>query len=143
MFNEIIKIEKKEQIRYGTTIISFDKTFGQIIKLLRRHRCSKILLIEETPQRIAFELDSKPYIVTIPRVYINNIYNDKIGIRIVFRYLETLLELAKQRVIDFDTFMLGSRIIETPQGTLTLKDAVNKLPMPKIFLIPENIEEEN
>ena len=38
MFNEIIEIEKREQIRYGTTKVSFNKTFGQIIELLRKRQ---------------------------------------------------------------------------------------------------------
>jgi len=143
MFNEEIKIERKSQIRYGQTEKTFDETMIKIKELLRKHNCTKIMTLEEgNKHAIAFELNEKPYVINIPKIYVRGNYNDKIGIRIIFRYLETLLELAKDKIVDFETLMLGSRLIQTPDGNkITLKDLVSKLPVPKLLLLTKNIKE--
>lgn len=136
MFHKVIHLKRVNEIRYGTTNISYEQTFGQIMALLRKHGCTKIATMEDEQTgeaQIAFELSESAYVVTIPKVYVNKILNRKIGIRIVFRFFETLLEMVKQRAIDIDFLMLGSRLVDTPRGRMTLKEAADSLPAASIF----------
>ena len=149
MFVDIIHIKRKEDIRYGSTKIPFGQTFTEIMVLLRKHGCNKIATIEDDGKnKIIFEYQEYPYLITVPSVYVKSIYNDKIRIRIVKYYLETILELTKQRVMDFDFVMLGSRILQIEGQSITLKEAVDKLPPAKLFngfttdgLLPEGKRE--
>ena len=112
MFRKEIHIKKKNQIRYGTTTIAFEKTFGEIMALLRKHKCEQIMTLEkESFQQIGFTIDMRPYIIVVPRVYVDGVYHDNIGIRIVKYFLETILELVKERIVDIEFLMLGSRMM--------------------------------
>jgi hypothetical protein len=137
VFRDRINIENIKDIRYGHTTIAYQRTFGQVLGLLDKHGCTKTMTYKEGDiNKIGFELDNKPYIINIPRVYVKGVYDDKLGIRLVFRTLEALLELTKQRVVDFEFLMLGSRIVHTPEGNKTLKEAVEQISAKQLFEPP-------
>lgn len=97
MFNKEIRIKRKKDVRYGLTDKPPEETLSDIMKLLRKHGCEKVGTIYiKDDIRVGFELDNLPFLIDIPRVYVNNKYDPKIGIRIVFRYLETVIELTKK-----------------------------------------------
>ena len=121
MFNKIIKIERKENIRYGTTKISNNKTIGEIMDLLDKHGCDKTLLMKEKGgyDQIGFEIEGNPYLFTIPAVYVKGELNECIGPRLIKYFLEVILELTKSRAIDLSTLLLGSRCVRDEKGRLT------------------------
>jgi hypothetical protein len=139
MLVKVIRVKKPNDIRFGTTQIPYDKTFGQVMALLRKHGCTKIAMAsdiseDEEINKIAFELNEKSYMIDVPRVFVkkgkygNYEYNDMIGIRLVYWFLQTMLELVKQRVIDMDQAMLSARMVRTPYGSMTLGEAVESIP---------------
>ena len=121
MFNKIIKIEKKTDIRYGTTTISKNKTIGEIMDLLDKHGCEKTLLMKEKGgyDQIGFEMGENPYLFTIPAVYVKGELNESIGPRLIKYFLEVILELTKSRAIDLSTLLLASRCVRDEKGRLT------------------------
>jgi hypothetical protein len=121
MFNKEIKVKRKEDIRYGKTEKAPEDTLSDIMKLLRKHGCEKVgsmYLGDEV--RIGFTLDNLPFLIDIPKVYVNNRYQPKIGIRIVFRYLETILELTKSRAVSVHSLFLPMAQVRDPEDD-TLK----------------------
>lgn len=159
MLVKVIRVKKPNDVRFGTTQIPYEKTFGQVMALLRKHGCSKIAMAsdiseEEEINKIAFELDKKSYVIEVPRVYVkkgkygNYEYNDKIGIRLIYWFLQTMLEMVKQRVIDLDQLMLSARMVRTPYGSMTLGEAVETIPSAELSdmfsdreALPESQEE--
>lgn len=134
MFAERINIKKENQIRYGTTKIPYQKSFGEIMSLLQKHGCDQIATMKDgDTQKIGFVYQEKPYIIQIPRVFINGVYNEMIGIRLVKYYLEIILEWSKQRIIDFEFLMLGTRMVNINGHSTTLKEAVDNLPPAELF----------
>lgn len=135
MFPKAIHLKSEKEIRYGLTSVGFYQTKAQIEKLLDKHGCTKVMTGREgTFNIIGFEYEGKSYMLTIPNVYVKNELVERIGIRIVFRYLETLLELAKDRVIDLDCALLSSKMVHTPHGTMTLGLALAKMPEADLIL---------
>jgi len=113
MFKEVIRINNKSLIRMGQTKIPFHQTFGEILVLLSKHECDQVLTSRNGDKhQIAFVYQSVPYLMTIPRVFVQNKYNDMIGIRMVYYYLRIMLDWAKERVVDLPQIMLASRLIE-------------------------------
>jgi len=134
MFADTIQIKKESDIRYGTTKINFHKTYGEIMALLGKHGCDQIATMKDGDiQRIAFVYQDNPYMISIPRVFVSGIYNDKIGIRLVKYYIEIILEWSKQRIINFEYLMLGARMVNIDGQNQTLKEAVDNLPPVKLF----------
>ena len=136
---EIIHVEYASHIRYGTTKLSFQQTMSQIMALLNKHGCNKIATAQDGEIRaIQFIYQEKLYEVTFPRVYVKKVYNDRIGIRIVKYYLEIILDLAKDRAIDFEGAMLGSKMVQIGDRSMTVKDAVDHLDPAELFLPMSN-----
>jgi hypothetical protein len=136
VFKETIHIEKrgKDHLRYSTTTVPYDKTFGEIMALLAKHECQEVATRKKgNSQLIGFVYQDKPYIVTVPQVFVGDEYDDRIGIRLVKYHLEIVLDWAKQRVIDFDYLMLGSRIVHVAGEDIPLKEAVETLPPADMF----------
>lgn len=134
MFFDRILVKRKEDIRYGLTEISFQRTQAQIMKLLKDHGCDRTGFLSNGDEHVlVFELDEKPYEIHIPRVFIRDQYNDRLGIRIVFRYLETLLELVKHRIIDFEFLMMGTKIVEHDGVRRLLGEVVKEIPTPELL----------
>ena len=107
MFNKEIKLKTIKDIRYGSTRVEPEDTLTEITKLLRKHGCSKVGTIYEGDDiRIGFELDGLPFLFDVPRVFVQDVYHPRIGIRIVFRYLETILELTKSRAVPVHILLL-------------------------------------
>ncbi len=140
MLVKVIRVKRPNDIRYGTTTIAYERTFGEVMGLLKKHHCTKIAMATEIAEdgeinKIAFELDEKSYMMDVPRVFVkegkygNYEYNDKIGIRLVYYFLQTMLEMVKQRIVDPDQFMLAARIVQTPHGSMTLGQAVETIPL--------------
>ncbi len=129
MFNDKIHIDKPNDIRYGTTKKSFHATYGEILALLSKHGCEQTATTRDgNIHKIGFVFQDNPYMIQIPRVYVKGEYNDMIGIRLVKYYLEIILEWSKQRIIDFEFIMLGTRMVNIDGITITLKDAVEQMP---------------
>ena len=118
MFNKEIRVRRKEDIRYGQTKKQPEETLTDIMILLRKHGCNKVGHIYEGDDiRIGFELDHLPFLIDVPRVFIRNIYYPQIGIRIVYRYLETILELTKSRAVSVHNLLLPmAQVIDPDDG---------------------------
>jgi len=131
MFHKIIQIKRIEDIRYGHTNKSFSQSLGEIMALLEKHGCQQIATVKDgTSRMIGFVYQEKPYRIDIPQVYVKGVLNENIGIRVVKYYLEIILELSKQRVMDFDLVMLGTRMVDVNGKISTLRDAIGTLPVP-------------
>lgn len=120
MFNKTIKVDRANDIRFGTTEKSFDSTYGQIITLLRNNKCEQIFCQQDDEgfHQIGFTLKMKPYLINIPKVYVRSVYNDRIGIRVVYYLIEIILSLAKEGLIDPDTLLLGTRLVHDKDGKM-------------------------
>jgi hypothetical protein len=107
------------------------------MKLLENHGCKQILTTQNgNEHQIGFVYEGKPYLIQIPQVFVNREYDDKIRIRIVLYYLETLLELSKVRAINFNFAMLGTQMVDVDGIRMPLAEVMEKqLPIPK--LLPE------
>ena len=135
MFAKIIKVKNRSDIIYGRTEISYNRTYTEIMDLLKKHGCDRIAFMEDAGQQIiVFEYEGHTYRLGIPRVYINNVYNDRIGIRLIRHYLKPLLELVKIRVIDFGDALLGSRLLSLPEGgSITYGEALEQVEPAQFF----------
>mgnify|MGYP003133190306 CR=1 FL=1 len=143
MFAEEIRITNKAHLRYGWTKLSFSKTQGHIMKLLDKHGCDKILVTKDGDEwQLGFVYQNVPYLFVIPKVFLNGVYDDKIGIRLIFRYLETSLELAKVRACNLSEMLLAQRLVEIDGEKITLGNAVKCLPPARLFETNKFIEAE-
>ena len=134
MFADKIEINKPNQIRYGTTQIAYEKTFGEILALLSKHAYDHIATMKDGDiQKIAFVYQNNSHMIRIPRVFVDGQYNEKIGIRLVKYYLEIILDWSKQRIINFEDLMLGTRMVNIAGKTTTLKEAIDEMPPTKLF----------
>ncbi|MCK4545127.1 hypothetical protein KAU43_06275 [candidate division WOR-3 bacterium] len=134
MFTDKIEIKKPNDIRYGTTKIPYEQTFGEILALLSKHGCDQIATMKDGDiQKIAFVYQENPHIIKIPMVFVDNIYNEKIGIRLVKYYLEIILDWSKQKIIKFEDLMLGTRMVNIAGKSTTLKEAVDEIPPTQLF----------
>lgn len=116
MFNKEIRVRRKEDVRYGQTEKAPEETLSDIFKLLNKHNCEKVgTMYVGDDVRIGFQLDNIPYVIDVPRVYIRDVYDPKIGIRIVFRYLETVLELGKNRAVPLHNLLLSATQVRDPE----------------------------
>lgn len=116
MFNKTIELKRKESIRYGGTKVNHQRTLTQILDLLNKHGCQKVGTIQEgNDLRIGFQIDDIPFIIDVPKVYVGERYEPNIGIRIVFRYLETVLELVKERIIPLHNILLPAIQVRDPE----------------------------
>jgi len=142
MFHEIINIKNVNHIRYGGTKKSLNQTKADIEKLLKKHGVEKIgTMSDGNNHQIAFEYQGKPYVFNVPQVFVKGVYNERVGIRQVYRFLEIVLEWDKQRVIDFDFLMLAGRMLQIDGKTITLLEAVNKMPQGRIPALVESLPE--
>lgn len=144
MFNKIIKVQNKNDVRYGTTTIKFEKTYSQIMGLLRKHECEQIFCTKDNEgfDQIGFTIELKPYLIVVPKVYVKDWYDDRIGIRIVYYLIDIILNLTKERIIDPDTLLLGSRLVHDESGQMR---TVTEYILPKIekeYLLPTGIKRE-
>lgn len=107
MFNKIIELKSGEKISYGGTPCSYQQTLAQVMDLLKKHGCEKIGTIQEgNDLKIIFQIDKIPFVIDVPKVYVKNIYKEKIGIRIVYWYLKSVLEMVKKRIVPIHTLLL-------------------------------------
>ncbi len=117
MFKPMIKIHSKTQITCGTTTVPSAKTYADIIALLGKMGCDRVVTdISGNAMTIAFQLDGVPYIIQVPQVFVKSVYNERIGIRIVFHFLKSMLNLVKERAIDPSQLFLATRIIDGANG---------------------------
>lgn len=136
MFNEKIFINNERDIRYGTTRISAQKTMGEIMDLLEKHKCDEILTRssrETGAKQIAFIYQEKPYMITIPKVYVKKVLNECIGARLVKYYLEIILDWAKHRVVNVESLLMAQRMVQIEGQSYTMEDVVNKMEPGKIL----------
>lgn len=138
MFYEKIYIDSVNNIRYGTTKISPQKTMGEIMNLLEKHECDEILTRssrETGAKQIAFVYQGNPYMITIPKVFVgrNKELNEMIGPRLVKYYLEIILDWAKHRVIDLQNLLMAQRMVQIDGKNHTMMEVMNKMPPGKIL----------
>lgn len=116
MFNKDIRLKTGEKIRWGSTEKTPDETLLDITKLLRKHKCDKVgtMYVKEDIV-IAFELDGMPFRIDVPKVYYNDNYKEKMGIRVVFRYLEVILDLTKNRAVPVQNLLLPMAQVRDPE----------------------------
>ena len=129
MFVKELHRKSKSDIRYGTTKVSYQKTFVDIMKLLDKHDCSQVMTYKEGDNlSIAFTYLNKTYLIPITKVYVNGKYEDKIGIRVIFRQLETMLELANEGFADMETLMLGCQLVRVDGENKRLAEVIKTEP---------------
>lgn len=129
MFKNEIFVDKKGDIRFGYTEVSYNQTFQEIMDILDEHECEEVITRRKKGKtQIGFVYQDDPYLITVPKVYIRDTLNKDVGIRIVKYYLEIVLDWEKERPIDFDIAMLPFRVVEYKGGRYTLGDMVNELP---------------
>ncbi len=141
MFMERIFVRNIGDIRYGYTEIPASRTMAEIMNLLKEYECEEILTRASRTgnDQIAFIFQGTPFLITIPKVYVgkNKVYNERIGIRMVLYYLEVILAWAKIRAIDINNLLMGQRIVQIGDKTMTMSEVVNTLPpveLGKIFV---------
>jgi hypothetical protein len=123
--------------------VGFYQTKAELEKLLDKHGCTKVISGRDgTFNMLGFEYQGKSYMLAIPNVYVKGVLVERLGIRIVYRYLEVLLELAKERVIDLDFALLSAKMVQTAIGTMTVGKALEKIPQADLML-PEYASENN
>lgn len=116
MFNKDIRLKTGEKVRWGGTEKSPEDTLTDITKLLLKHKCQKVgTMLSGEDIKIGFELDGLPFLVDVPKVYYNDRYQPKMGIRIVFRYLEIILDLTKSRAVSVHTLLLPMAQVRDPE----------------------------
>lgn len=135
MFIKVVHIKNKKDIRFGTTHCTFFQTFSQIQQLLEKHGCRQIITTQNgNEHQIGFVYQEKPYLIDVPQVFIKGVYDNKIGIRIILYYLETLLELSKMRAINFNFAMLGTQMVDVDGVRRPLGEVLEKqLPIPQLL----------
>lgn len=134
MFPEEIRLERQEDIPYGTTRVSSEQSQTEIMKLLERFGAKRYWWMNEPDgQKIVFELEGKPYIIRIPKVHIKQgrghyrkyVYDPRVGIRIVLVYLKTFLPFVQCKALAADKLLLGARMIyDENNGMVPLADRV-------------------
>lgn len=153
MFRDI-KVEKQNDLAYGTTQISNEDTLSDIRKLLRKHKCDEILIGEKGgDQFIAFKYQGNPYVFRVPKVSVKRgrgyqrkyEYDDRLGVRIVYRFLQTLLDLTKVRIVDMQTLLLGARMVDVNGKSVPLSDVVDRIPAKELLpdgYLPAAVDEQ-
>ena len=143
MFKKIVHIRYKNEISCGFTTVSYQKTEGEIKNLLIKHGCKRILSYYDEgdtgSNSITFELEDHAYNIIIPKVYVNKVYDEKIGIRNVFYVLRAVLGFMKTGHIDPNEFFLGQRLVidaETQEMKRVSDYLVPKLEKDKVLLLP-------
>jgi len=135
MFNDIIHVKNKSEIRYGHTEIPTSRTMAELMKLLKEYECDEILTrtSKKGNDQLAFVYQEVPFLITIPKVYIKNVLNERIGVRLVLYYLEIIMAWAKARIIDIDSLLMGQRMVQIEGKNMTMKEVVDTLPPGKLL----------
>lgn len=116
MFNKIIELKSMKDISYGSTPVSYQRTLGQIMDLLEKHGCQKMGTMQEgNDLRIGFQIDDIPFVIDVPKVYVGTVYKPQIGVRIVYWYLKSMLEMVKNRIIPIHTLLLPCIQVRDPE----------------------------
>ncbi len=115
---------------YGTTV-PFDKSMNDIIKLLRKHNCSKIAPIEQAGipplHTLFFEKDRMPYLIEFPLTYIEkrngNQYSPlvkhlhmQISGRVIHDRIKALLIEVEFGIYEFEEVMMPMLLVKDNAG---------------------------
>lgn len=143
MFRREVHVSDKGDLSYGYTDKEPHDTMNEIMQLLDDNGCSRILTEKQGDNmRIGFVFEGKSYAITVPRVYVNGNYKAKIGVRVVYHFLRILLTWTKQGVVDLDKALLGGRMIKLQGETVTMDEAVEKMPQGELTSTMESELEE-
>lgn len=116
MFNKVIELKSEREISMGTTKVGYQRTIASIMDLLEKHGCQKMGTIKEgNDLRIGFQIDDIPFVIDVPKVYVRDDYKPQIGVRIVFWYLKSMLELVKKRVVPIHNLLLPFIQVRDPE----------------------------
>lgn len=115
---------------YGTTV-PFDKSVNDIIKLLRKHGCSKIAPIEQAGDpplhTLFFEKDMMPYLIEFPLTYVEKHETNQfsrmvktlhmqISGRVIHDRIKALLIEVEYGIYGFDEVMLPHLLVRDNSG---------------------------
>lgn len=129
MFKKEIHVEKRNDIRYGTTKIGYNKTMNEIMGLLDKHGCEETIVHrKEGNLKIGFVYQDEPYMITVPKVYVKGTLNKKIGVRIVKYFLEIILDWKKERLVNFKVAMLPYRVVRLDGKSYQLGEVADEFP---------------
>jgi len=129
VFKEEIYVDRKRDIRWGTTDVPVNKTMNEIMDALDENDCDEVVTRKKGKKRqIGFVFENKKYLITIPRVYVNGRFKEEIGPRIVKYYLETVLGWNKERPLNIEDSMLPFRLIEIEGKEVPLRQLVEEIP---------------
>jgi hypothetical protein len=121
----------KRGSHYVETSVPFDKSQNDIIKLLRKHNCTKIAPLEQagdpTLYTLFFEKDRLPYILEFPITYVekheSNSYSPlikelkmQISGRVIHDRIKALLIEVEYGISDFEEVMLPHLLIRNEEG---------------------------
>lgn len=124
MFEEEVHVNKKNELRYGTTKKPAHETMNEIMQLLREYDCERIVTdYEGDTMRLGFIYEDKPYKITIPKVYIRGEYEEKIGVRVVYHFLKIVLSWSKQGIVSLNKALMSGRMVKLRGKNLSLGEA--------------------
>lgn len=119
---------------YYETTVPFDKSMNDIIKLLRKHGCSKIAPIEQAGDpplhTLFFEKDRMPYLIEFPLTYTEkhagNSYSPlvkhlhmQISGRVIHDRIKALLIEVEYGIYGFEEVMLPHLLVKDINGRNT------------------------
>lgn len=129
MFEEEVHVKKKGDLRFGYTKKKAHETMNDIQDLLDEYDCSEVVTQKKGDKmKIGFIYQGKPYKLNIPRVYINGRYNEKVGPRVVYHFLEIVLSWTDSGIISMDKALMASRMVRIKGKDVSLGEASDKLP---------------
>lgn len=139
MFKEEIKIEKENDVRYGTTEVPAHKTLNELMELLKKYDCDRIVTdYQGDNMRLCFIYRGDPYVIPIPKVYVRGEYNEKIGVRVVYHYLRILLSWTEAGIMSLDKALMSYRTVMLDGRTVSMSEIMNK--MDNGSLLPEDTD---
>lgn len=152
MFEDEVYVDKKNELRYGTTKKPAHETMNEIMQLLTEYDCERIVTdYEGDTMRLGFIYEGKPYKITIPKVYIRGEYEEKIGVRVVYHFLKMVLSWTKQGIVSLNKALMSGRMVKLQGKTVSLGEASEALEDGKLSStiqsevdkLPESSEDED
>lgn len=127
MFPKEIRLEKPTDIPFGTTKVDYYRTETQLRKLLEKYGCTRILIDQDGEDKnIAFNIGEHPYVLRIPKVYVKRgtrynkklVYEDHIGIRIVYNVLKGITPYMECGAVFGEQILLSARMVFNKDGKM-------------------------
>lgn len=128
MFKDEIHVDKKNDLRYGTTKKPVHETMNEVMQLLREYDCERIVTDQQDDNlRIGFIYQGKPYKITVPKVYVKGEYEEKIGVRVVYQYLKIILSWTDEGVMSLNKALMSNRMVKLKGKTVALGEVADQV----------------